>query len=417
LADYSEQDDEGGLGLLLRSAGPDTTPLPGCEERVLGRLLAAMEAQGSGHAPHATGRPKRIRLLRIASAAAAVIVAGLVAWWLIEGNVPTAKADFAEMLRRVRQATTVSYDVTMRRPGLPEVKTQVLLACSGRSRVTFPDGRTHIYNKAVRKCLVLTPDTRKATLLTVEASYQDHVGELQETGASQGQFAGNERLNDQDVSVYQVLQERGAMRVWVDPEQELPVRIEVRSRGDDGRETVALLDNFLWNQAFPDSLFSLEAPPGYTLEQPHETLAEQSLVDLLRSCAKMGQGAFPARLDAKTILALVLEHHPTGVAQHTVDSSGKTTVTDIGDEAKEIYKTCLRGLAFIEQVSANGSWQYVGQDVRAGDGTSAVCWWRPPASPTFRAVYGDLRIRDVPAELLPQPVRQGDTKPTNDSPP
>jgi outer membrane lipoprotein-sorting protein len=340
LADYSEQDDEGGLGLLLRSAGPDTTPLPGCEERVLGRLLAAIEARESGYAPHATGRPKRIRLLRIVSAAAAVIVAGLVAWWLIEGNVPAAKADFAEMLRRVRQATTVSYDVTMRRPGHPEVKAQFLMAFPGRSRVTFPDGRTHILNWAEGKLLVLNPVTKIATLLRITAAFEDHLENLRKTGESQGQFAGYEMLNGRRVVVYQVPHPQGATRVWADPEQEMPVQMEIRSCAEDGQETITFLDNFRWNEPVSDSLFALEAPAGYTFQRPQSSLTEESLIDLLRACANMQHSSFPGRLDSKTVLALVLKTYPEAFTLDTVQGGGNPTLSDVGDEIKETYRVC-----------------------------------------------------------------------------
>ena len=415
MADYLEQNDDEGLGMLLRSARPDTTPLPGCEERVLSRLLAAMETQGSRYAPHATGRPKRIWLLRIASAAAAVIVAGLVAWWLIEGNVPTAKADFAEMLRRVRQATTVSYDVTLRRPGQPELKAQVLMAFPGRSRVAYPDGRTNIFNWAQGRLLVLNPATKMATLLRIRAAFEDHLENLRKTGESQGQFAGYEMLNGRRVVVYQVPQPQGATRVWVDP-QEMPVQMEIRSCEEDGRETVTVLENLRWNEPISDSFFALKAPAGCTLEELQEDSSEESLIDCLRACAQMQQGAFPARFDARTVLPLVLKSYPDAT-HDTVQGGGNPTWTDLDGKAKETYKICMRGLAFIEQVGENGSWQYVGRDVKLGDGTSAVCWWRPAGSATFRVVHGDLRIKDVPAELLPQHARQGDTKPTNNGPP
>jgi hypothetical protein len=283
--------------------------------------------------------------------------------------------------------------------------------------VTFPDGRTHILNWAEGKLLVLNPVTKIATLLRITAAFEDHLENLRKTGESQGQFAGYEMLNGRRVVVYQVPHPQGATRVWADPEQEMPVQMEIRSCAEDGQETITFLDNFRWNEPVSDSLFALEAPAGYTFQRPQSSLTEESLIDLLRACANMQHSSFPGRLDSKTVLALVLKTYPEAFTLDTVQGGGNPTLSDVGDEIKETYRVCLRGLAFIEQVGENGSWRYVGRDVKLGDGTSAVCWWRPAGSATFRVVYGDLRIKDVPAELLPRPARQGDTKPTNDSHP
>jgi len=45
-----------------------------------------------------------------------------------------------------------------------------------------------------------------------------------------------------------------------------------------------------------------------------------------------------------------------------------------------------------------------GEDVRLGDASKAVCWWKPAGSSVYRVVYGDLSIRDVaPGDLPPIP--------------
>jgi hypothetical protein len=44
----------------------------------------------------------------------------------------------------------------------------------------------------------------------------------------------------------------------------------------------------------------------------------------------------------------------------------------------------------------------VGKDVKFGDGESPVCWYRPDGSETYRVIYGDLTVKDVPPEELPK---------------
>lgn len=341
--------------------------------------------------------------MRIAPAGvAAAILIAVASWWLLIGNVAEASAGFAEMLERVCQARTVAFDSHFRVPGEPETKLQVLMAFPGRNRITWPDGRVHIIDAAKGKYLTISsPVIKKAILRSsnVEADYGEPLERLRRAGKADGHFVRKETWNNQEVIVYQVDCPQGSMRVWVDPREELPVRIESRLRAKDGQEIVSVLDNFRWNPSISDSLFSLTAPVGYVLEAPESEPSEESLIELLRACAQMSNGSFPASLEPITVLDLVLKSHSEQV-YHRVNAADKT-FTDMNDQAKETYGTCLRGLAFIKRISENRTWQYAGGGVKLGDETSVVCWWNLPGLATYRAVYGDLKVRDVTADKLP----------------
>jgi hypothetical protein len=43
----------------------------------------------------------------------------------------------------------------------------------------------------------------------------------------------------------------------------------------------------------------------------------------------------------------------------------------------------------------------VGEDVKLGEASKAVCWWKPAGSKTYRVVYGDLGTRDIEPQNLP----------------
>lgn len=386
---------------MLRSVGPDTTPSPGFEERLLERVLANAQAQQRATRQNEVRSRKRTWVIRIAPAVAAAVLIAISGWWLLVGSIAEASADFAEMLERIRQASTVAFDSCFSIPGEPETKVQVLMAFPGRSRVTWPDGRIHIIDATNGKMLALGPLTKKATLWnsSVETTYGEPLEQLRRAGKSDGRFVGKETWNNQEIVVYQVDCTQGSMRVWVDPREELPVRIESRlSR--DSQQAIVVMDNFRWNLSISDSLFSLTAPAGYVLERPEIKPSEESLIELLRACAQMSNGSFPANLDAVAVLDLVLKSHPEQVYHRTVNAEDKTA-TDMDNQTKETYRTCLCGLAFIKRISENGSWRYAGGDVKPGDETAIVCWWKLPGSATYRAVYGDLKVRDVAADSFP----------------
>lgn len=404
--------DEEAFRRLLQFAGPDTTPRPGFQQALLERILERARALENN--PSFTLRPRRpIWIARIVSMAAAVLLVSMACWWLLGGRVGVASADFSEMLRRIRQATTAAYEQVLRLPGQPEVKVQVQIAYPGRIRTTWPEGKVQIFDLAKHTCMGLSPATRKATQvrIPVSAGYEDPLENLRRTDVSAGRLEGRGKCDGRDAVVYRIDQAEGVMRVWVAPEDELPLRIEFKVRGEDGQEAVTVLEHFRWNQPIPDSEFSLAVPPGYTLAIPESNPTEQSLIDLLRTCADLNGGVFPAKLTSLVVHDLVLKS-PRGSA-YLSDSRAAVAIThtdDGDDEVKEAYRSCLGGLAFVEQVAENGSWRYFGEGVRFGDSTAPVCLWNLPGSSSFRVVYGDLAVKDVPPDRLPLPT----TEPTSD---
>jgi hypothetical protein len=191
--------------------------------------------------------------------------------------------------------------------------------------------------------------------------------------------------------------------------------MEVRSRTKAGEEVVVKMSNFRWNEPVSDSLFAMDVPPGYTLEQPQKEGSEKTLVDLLRICGQMSHGRFPQRLDATSVLDLFIKNDPERNAiRQQMPGDDTPSYTYMDEKAKEMYRTCLRGLAFIDLAAENGTWQYRGQGVTLGDGAAPVCWWQTPGSATYRVIYGDLQVRDVePARL---PARQSDSDPARGNP-
>ena len=49
-----------------------------------------------------------------------------------------------------------------------------------------------------------------------------------------------------------------------------------------------------------------------------------------------------------------------------------------------------RGMMFLKMKRA----KYTGRGVKLGDAESIVYWWTPEGKETFRAIYGDLAVRN-----------------------
>jgi hypothetical protein len=57
---------------------------------------------------------------------------------------------------------------------------------------------------------------------------------------------------------------------------------------------------------------------------------------------------------------------------------------------------------YFVRLPKGSEWQYVGEDVQLGDANTPVCWYRTPNSKTYRTIYGDLTVRDIAPEDLPE---------------
>ena len=114
----------------------------------------------------------------------------------------------------------------------------------------------------------------------------------------------------------------------------------------------------------------------------------------------MSDGAFPEKLSNMGFHDLFMKSYSSQISVRMEGAEG-IFVTDMSEKAKEVFRSCRGGLRFIEEVKGIGSWHYAGKDVRFGEKDKTVCWWKLPGSETFRVVYGDLTIRDVPADKLP----------------
>jgi len=401
LANNTEQHnaDRKRLEEMLRSVGPDVTPSPGFKQKLLGQLVAKAQ-DGVSDAKPRRGR-KRAVIIRIATAAAACLIFAVGFYFLAVGSVRDASADFAEMLAQVRSANSVSFDFKYTLPGEPQVRGRAYMKHPGQIRIIWPGGKIQIVDATRQKILILRPNVQKATFFKAKADANyaaDPLKKLRQAGDSAGTLLGREMLAGQMVDVYQVALSEGSMKVWVEPQEEFPVRIESRLASEDGPAGVIVIDQLRWNRAIPASLFALDVPPGYTVECPQSQPTEESLIALMRICTDISDGVFPADMNAKAVLSLFVESK--SCKMQTIAVGDKTAVA-MDTYTRGIYKTCLRGLAFVTQYKENGSWHYAGGGLRRGDKNAPVCWWQPAGSETFRVMFGDLQIRDIPADQLP----------------
>jgi hypothetical protein len=217
-------------------------------------------------------------------------------------------------------------------------------------------------------------------------------------------------------------------KVWIDPKTYLPVRMEEYrlpnaekktvmpqmslSYGDFGgdpnisnssgigsgrgsglgiqKKETKIRTDFVWNGELDESLFSMEIPQGYEVEektQEHSETTKEDLLDALEFYAEMNGKIFPSNIDMlgdPNVIEplLVQKYHKGGVPK------------DEFDQALGMMNKILRGVFFVQLTKVNCIWGYASNEVSFGDANEPLFWWKPQDSNEYEVIYGDLSIRD-----------------------
>jgi hypothetical protein len=229
--------------------------------------------------PPSTRRGYLLRLL-VPSAAAALLVIGLVGFLLLGSTTPIALADVVKAAQKhklvryqeqeiagtddnvgARRNSIVHADLTA-----PRLHSESRVAHPGGEAVCLSvhDGRRH-----------LTTDSRRKTarLGAAPKGYKSLLCCLEEFEQKKGVIQGTDRLGALRVVKYYLEEEKQTTTLWVDPRTRLPLRLEqvfFASSADSQRRLV--WTDFAWDPELPDGcrsldeLFSTRPPDGYTLQ-------------------------------------------------------------------------------------------------------------------------------------------------------
>jgi outer membrane lipoprotein-sorting protein len=355
-------------------------------------VLAAAAALGDGPAT-VPGPWFRFRrpLVRLVAAAAVLAALGLaVGRYGLGGGVA-----FADVAAHFRQARTLFFRLTVTAEARPAVTMKYTLAApsSLRLRTGGPADAVLTFDLTRSEGLVLLPGTKQAIKLTSADGLPDGAAPVAEMIRSLREFAqdsvddlGPRAIDGKPAVGFRVRRQGQAFDVWADPKTRAPVRVEA-TLTLLGQSAKAVLDEFAFDGELDPALFSLVPPAGYTvvaagnveIKEP----GEQDLVYLLREIATRAGGRFPDTLDAAALQAAYKD-----------EPKPKDRGAMLGPTLK-----LTRALLFIHFRQAGDGWRYAGKGVRLGDAARVVAAWKKPGG-GWRAVYGDLSVRDVDASAV-----------------
>lgn len=215
------------------------------------------------------------RILRYSSVAAAIALVGGVVWMGAVGNSHVA---FAEVIDNARKAKSVTFNLK-ETAGTRTVRAIKCYVQSDRVRYELANGIVLVESIKDSKLLYLDMEKKQAAQLdaptdTAVQSAARWIEQLQRVKPEDAESLG-QRTREPRAEVFRVKQIKflgreaeGDMEIWVDPQSQLPLRIELR---DAQGTNIVTLERMRWNDPLDDDLFSLGIPAGFA-EKPIETL-------------------------------------------------------------------------------------------------------------------------------------------------
>ncbi|MHC4632763.1 MAG: hypothetical protein ACYS9C_16070, partial [Planctomycetota bacterium] len=380
----------------------DDTPDPGHRNKLEQNLLRALAKQTRRKdSPLKIWRTIMKSRMTKLTAAAVIIIAVLIGLHFT-ANPFEATVTFAEVIQPILNAQTAILDIIVgeENAGGPVIHDMIMRS---RIRRTLSSVKSSVSIIDLEAGKILSLDSEKK-----EAAYIDLKGlpsmpnymeilrnvitELQDSPGFVVEELGEQEIQGRRVIGFHATHPKAEITIWADPETALPIRIE-----QVGGQMKVICKNLMFDVPMDESLFSMDAPEDYTLQEAEIDLmgaTEEDFIEGLRLRAKIyGDGIFPDGVAVEDYLKQVPE-----MVKKT-DALGLSK-----EERTELGMKLSRHLLFIRFFKGQGKWHYAGKGVKLGDAETPIFWYCPMGSETYRVMYGDLSVRDVAPEDLPEPL-------------
>ncbi len=259
---------------------------------------------------------------RVAAAAVFVLAVTGVALWFHGGGATYAFADF---VAPILEAKSVKFKITteMKGPPAATIRSDVMVLDATRSRqeMEMPDKSkaVMIFDWGRGKSLTLEPTTKKAMVLSLanltkeQVSQQDPLAmfrsillDARDKPDVKREPLGEQEIDGRRVVGFRVTSKGMVMSLWGDPKTGVPVRAEMTMAIFANVKTT--MSDFVFNVDMDESLFSIEPPAGYTVQNMKVDVSpaeEKDLIAAFREYSKLTGGAFPDSLDMSTMMQTV----------------------------------------------------------------------------------------------------------------
>ena len=342
------------------------------------------------------------RMMRRA-VAAVVALAVILGLSLFTGD--GAGKTYAKVVDQLHKAHTLTYSLVTKTgvESMPTVRMDFAYRDTGHLRTTTADGYVTIVEttETGAKGISLVPPTKSYVVFEMTNVPDDPakdpwatVERLRALPAQASQALGRREMDGRTLDGFVVHEDDVIATVWIDPKTGQLVRAELEFPSAPGMSMI--LSDFQLDVPLDDSFFSLQPPAGYIPVQVSadaSQVGEQDFVEFLRMWSSWTVDAsFPPIVSGVEIAKVAMQ-----MAQEGKFGGQHANVYSAEQQPQIMY----RGLVFISRLPG-GTWRYAGQNVRCGDPTVPIFWYQPAGSATWRVIYADLHVANVPPENLPK---------------
>ena len=389
--------------LAIQSLEQSAVP-PGPSAELIAATLAAINVLRPSPIPvPRSGFLTRRMLMRSLYATVSVTVLAVAVLFLPNefGSHSRAFADVLEQIKAARTLTYTNYVYTETRP--EPIKTKEFIAEDGRIRSEHESGVITIMdtNSMIRLSLIV--DTKTALVYpareltpAVKHSRRDWIESLAKLGDKPDKELGEQTLDGQKVVGFEVSQGTHKFTLWLDAKTKQLVRIERESPVKGSSIIKTAMTDFHFDEPLDEALFSFDVPADYKAEvQTAASLtmsleAEDHVVEALRGYTQKSDGKFPKSISEWGEWAVLF-------------SKGATD-SKLSDETTKVIGHLGTITALLSSLS-KADYAYLGEGKTVKE-TDAIIFWCKNKKGVYRAVYGDLSVKDISKEQLPAPVKK-----------
>jgi outer membrane lipoprotein-sorting protein len=379
----------------------DITPGPEADERILHDALNELEKRRRERTEPldaALWRALMKNKMTKIGTVAVLVIAALVAIQFF-GNPFGTQLTFASVIEPILNAKTAAYDIVFGpEDGSTPVIHQAVRDSRIRSRVAGTKG-DNILDLEKGRMLVLNGENMEALYVDLKGSSpnQNYLENMKNTILrleNNPDFTvkdlGRKQLDGKEVVGFFASRPGAGITAWADVDTGLPVRVE----HNEGQVHLTI-KNIEFDLPMEEDLFSMEVPPGYTVQKPMNLNLQPSEEDFIKGlrvmAEKLNYGLFPDDVSMDYFYKWM-----------NSGSLAKTPPPSSTEEAIALASDITKGSAFILFFPGEGEWTYRGKGVRLGETETPIFWYRPKGSETYRVIYGDLHVENVYPEDLPE---------------
>jgi outer membrane lipoprotein-sorting protein len=189
------------------------------------------------------------------------------------------------------------------------------------------------------------------------------------------------------------------VKIWADPKTSLPIRVEHLRTSPP--EVHIVMTDFQVDVELDESLFSLDVPEGYTVQQPLEIDLSKKpisyLAEALKIAAELNGGVFPANLQGADGLQSVAQAY----AKKAMENKGEDAAQSMR-QVQELIMKLGGAIGFLTALTPDHDWHYAGRDVQLNTPDRPIFWYRShKSSATYTVLYADLSMKEVAAGEVP----------------